>query len=83
MNMLADSQAKVLPLFGSAGLRREKSKRSAGSRLLLAAAVTLHRWQNRAAQRRILAGMSDYHLKDIGLSRADVEGEAAKPFWQG
>ena len=31
----------------------------------------------------MLAGMSDYHLKDIGLSRADVEGEAAKRFWQG
>jgi uncharacterized protein YjiS (DUF1127 family) len=25
--------------------------------------------------------LSDHTLKDIGLSRADVEGEANKPFW--
>jgi uncharacterized protein YjiS (DUF1127 family) len=50
--------------------------------LAFAALVTLERWQARTAERRLLAGMSDYHLKDIGLSRADVEGETAKHFWQ-
>ena len=38
-------------------------------------------WQQRAAERIHLARLSDHHLKDIGMSRADVEAEAAKPFW--
>jgi len=33
---------------------------------------------DRARQRRRLAEMTDRELKDIGLSRADAEGEAAK-----
>ena len=50
--------------------------------ILLAAVLTLQRWQSRAAERRLLARMSDYDLKDLGSSRADVEGETAKSFWQ-
>ena len=49
---------------------------------LLALPIALQQWRNRSVQRRMLAGMSEYHLKDIGLSRADVEGEVAKHFWQ-
>jgi uncharacterized protein YjiS (DUF1127 family) len=45
--------------------------------------VTLvERWADRAAKRRILAGMSDAQLKDIGVSRADADAESRKPFWQ-
>ena len=36
----------------------------------------------RSRQRRALAGLSDYQLHDIGLSRSDVAGETAKPFWR-
>ena len=39
-------------------------------------------WQERASQRHHMAGLDDHALKDIGLSRADIEGEAAKPFWR-
>jgi uncharacterized protein YjiS (DUF1127 family) len=39
-------------------------------------------WIERARQRRHLSELSDHMLKDIGLSRADVEAEAAKPFWR-
>jgi uncharacterized protein YjiS (DUF1127 family) len=38
-------------------------------------------WHERARQRRRLRALDDYMLRDIGLSRADVEGEADKPFW--
>jgi len=31
--------------------------------------------------RRCLAGMSSYLLKDIGISYAEAEAEANKPFW--
>ena len=36
----------------------------------------------RARQRRDLAALSDYHLRDIGLSRSDAEREIGKPFWR-
>ena len=39
-------------------------------------------WSERAAQRRMLAGLDDRLLKDVGLSRADVAHEAGKRFWQ-
>ena len=39
-------------------------------------------WQDRARQRRQMAMMDDHLLRDIGLSRADLECEYAKPFWQ-
>ena len=36
----------------------------------------------RSRQRRALRGLSDTMLRDIGLSRADVEREASKPLWR-
>jgi uncharacterized protein YjiS (DUF1127 family) len=38
-------------------------------------------WWRRTLDREHLAGLSDYLLKDIGLTRADVEREARQPFW--
>ena len=39
-------------------------------------------WLERARQRRQLAQLGDHMLKDIGLTRADVDAETSKPFWQ-
>jgi uncharacterized protein YjiS (DUF1127 family) len=39
-------------------------------------------WLERTRQRRQLGQLSPHMLKDIGLSRADVEAEVTKPFWQ-
>jgi uncharacterized protein YjiS (DUF1127 family) len=36
----------------------------------------------RARQRRDLAALSDHNLRDIGLTRGDVEIEIGKPFWR-
>ena len=44
-------------------------------------ADALYEWQRRASERHHLRQLNDHMLKDIGLSRADVEGEAGKPFW--
>jgi uncharacterized protein YjiS (DUF1127 family) len=41
----------------------------------------LRRWRDLYQQRHQLASLSDATLKDIGLSRADVEQEASRPFW--
>ena len=40
-------------------------------------------WRERARQRRDLARLNDRLLSDIGLSRADVEGEVTEHFWRG
>lgn len=45
-------------------------------------ADTLAAWSERVRQRRELEALPDHMLSDIGLSRADVEAEAAKPFWR-
>lgn len=39
-------------------------------------------WQERSRQRYQMQQLSDDTLKDVGLSRADIEGEANKPFWK-
>lgn len=39
-------------------------------------------WHERRRQRRQLARMDEYMLRDIGLSPADVEHETCKPFWR-
>lgn len=42
----------------------------------------LQEWHTTARQRRSLAAMDDWTLKDIGITRADVERETTKPFWR-
>ena len=34
-----------------------------------------------AGERRHLVGLNDQMLRDIGISRADVSGEASRSFW--
>jgi uncharacterized protein YjiS (DUF1127 family) len=50
--------------------------------LLTYASEQVLAWLERARQRRQLQRLSEHMLKDIGLSRADVEVEVAKPFWR-
>lgn len=40
-------------------------------------------WLQRDRDRRALQSLDDRLLHDIGVSRGDVEAEAAKPFWRG
>jgi len=42
----------------------------------------LQGWHDRTVQRRTLVTLDDRTLRDLGLSRADVEREASKPFWR-
>ncbi len=43
---------------------------------------TLGEWNERSRQRRHLLQLSDHLLRDIGVTRVQVEAEAAKPFWR-
>ncbi|EGH96924.1 Uncharacterized protein AC500_0852 [Pseudomonas amygdali pv. lachrymans] len=41
----------------------------------------VQRWLELHRQWRLLAQMSDGALKDLGLSRADIQQEVERPFW--
>jgi uncharacterized protein YjiS (DUF1127 family) len=43
--------------------------------------ATVLRWFEVCRQRRLLASLSDDALKDIGVSRADIQQEVERPFW--
>ena len=43
----------------------------------------IYMWRNRARQRRHLAELDDRLLRDIGLSRVEVQHEISRPFWRG
>jgi uncharacterized protein YjiS (DUF1127 family) len=57
---------------------RTKPDRSIGTRFF----DQVFTWLDRARQRRHLGELDDRLLRDIGLSRADVEHEVSQPFWQ-
>jgi uncharacterized protein YjiS (DUF1127 family) len=42
---------------------------------------TLQLWRGRRRERLALDEMSDYMLKDIGISRCEVYRETSKHFW--
>jgi uncharacterized protein YjiS (DUF1127 family) len=47
-----------------------------------AAFDALATWQRRHRDRLHLLSLDDHMLHDIGISLADVEREASKPFWR-
>jgi uncharacterized protein YjiS (DUF1127 family) len=60
----------------------EVDLRSAVRRSLIRVAEAFLAWHDRARERRALMQLSDHMLRDIGISRAEAQGEAAKPFWR-
>jgi uncharacterized protein YjiS (DUF1127 family) len=42
----------------------------------------LRQWQARSMGRQELIRLSERDLRDIGVTRAEAEAEAAKPFWR-
>jgi len=50
--------------------------------LLLTITDTVYAWQKRVNDRQNLRAMDAHLLADMGLDRADVSREIAKPFWQ-
>nr|WP_294563248.1 DUF1127 domain-containing protein [uncultured Rhodopila sp.] len=76
--------------FGKAGagpvnLAARSGRAAPGGRLMpfAAAVLRLYRsWTSRARDRRELARMSDRELRDISLTRSDVEFLVNQPFWK-
>ncbi|MEQ8604599.1 MAG: DUF1127 domain-containing protein [Marivibrio sp.] len=44
--------------------------------------AALRRWQERAESRSHIRELDARLLRDIGVSRAEIESEIAKPFWR-
>jgi len=66
----------------AAALPRSKGRAQSAVVLLLQRGwKQVKRWHEVAEQRRLLASMPDAALKDLGLSRADVEQEVQRSFW--
>lgn len=53
------------------------------SRLLVATALVLARWEERRRSRLALERLTPQQLRDIGLTPGAAEAEAARPFWRG
>ena len=62
---------------------RRRPPRRAVRHLLRGLGRHLYLALERARQRRALAALTDALLRDIGLTRRDVEAETGKPFWRG
>jgi uncharacterized protein YjiS (DUF1127 family) len=67
-------QAAVLRLCGDAAGAVATWSFRVGERLQL--------WRERVRQRRMLGGLNDHMLKDLGLSRSDACRETGKRFWE-
>lgn len=62
-----------------AGVLSEHPAREAGG---LSLPAQMLGWWQRAQQRRQLAEMEDWQLRDLGISREMADREAARPFWE-
>lgn len=52
-----------------------------GERVMRSVVRQVLRWYELHRQREQLARMGDSALKDLGLSRADIQEESERPFW--
>jgi len=83
-HLLLNTKEKVMPTFDlylppkaySAWRRKETIHPGAVAVALIA------RWIERSRQRRVLAGLDEHTLRDIGITRVEAEREAGKPFWR-
>ena len=60
--------------------RESAGRRAVGG--LGRALARLGEWRRRIRERRELAGLSDRMLSDIGITRAEAQFLADKPFWR-
>ena len=67
------------------GLQRNRRRVPLARHLKDAAAAVFDRllaWQDRARSRRMLRGLDDHMLHDIGIDRSVAEAEGSTPFWR-
>jgi uncharacterized protein YjiS (DUF1127 family) len=66
----------------TAGKRPFVSRSGSGTTMIRKLFDAALEWRARSRERRILIGLDDRMLRDLGLTRAEVYREAMKPFWR-
>ena len=61
---------------------RDIRRPAAPKRLLPNLLSRFRGWRERARSRHLLLHLDDRMLRDVGLTRSDVDRECAKHFWQ-
>jgi len=67
------------------GLRCNRRRPPLARQIRDAASAAIDRvlaWQDRARSRRMLRGLDDHMLHDIGIDRGMAESEGSMPFWR-
>jgi uncharacterized protein YjiS (DUF1127 family) len=66
-------------------LQRDRRQTTLLRRLDKALGVAFDRllaWQDRVRSRRMLRGLDDHMLRDIGIDRSTADQEGSMPFWR-
>ena len=74
--------SSILPTVSRTAPARSGEVSGFSGGVVLRAADTVINWLQRDRDRRSLQTLDDRLLRDIGVSRSDVEHEVAKPFWR-
>jgi uncharacterized protein YjiS (DUF1127 family) len=77
-----DSKLDCIDTSGGAPLSRPGMRRAPSSTWLVGLVDGVLAWQERRRSRRLLRQLDDRLLRDLGLSRADVERECGKSSWR-
>ncbi|WP_372400153.1 DUF1127 domain-containing protein [Azospirillum sp. HJ39] len=77
------SSGSYLAAHGAVPAADRATRRVAGTFFVWRLLDLLFSALERRKQRNALMGLDDHLLKDIGVSRAEVEQEVSKPFWRG
>lgn len=86
---MAECIDTIVPVPGPGPLEAVTARISAGlihvarliDRGLLRAVDVVFEWRARAVERDVMRALDDRMLRDVGLSRADLERELSRPFW--
>jgi len=70
------SHSPSLPASGTLGMRLV-------ARIGQRTRTAIRAWRARMRQRRELLMLNDVELRELSLTKADVNREAHKPFWEG
>lgn len=76
-----DTISRPIRLSRPPGLGRSSTLLTTIAALPLFVAELAVYWTSLARERRALARLDDRLLRDIGLTRADVEAETSRRFW--
>lgn len=62
--------------------KKASEHRAHTERLYFRLSAVIEQWRRNRRGRKELAGLPDLILKDLGISRGQVEQEIRKPFWK-